>query len=146
MIKIADFGWSVHAPSSRRQTVCGTLDYLPPEMVSHSPHDRAVDLWCLGVLTYELLYGHPPFEAQDQDGTYKRISGVDLRFPTRPSGISDDAKDLIQRLLQKDPKKRITWEQVTQHKFIQTYKNYQFTFPRVETARKAPTAAPAAAK
>ncbi len=41
-IKIADFGWSVHAPSSRRNTMCGTLDYLAPEMVEHKQHDEKV--------------------------------------------------------------------------------------------------------
>ncbi|KAK8390047.1 hypothetical protein O3P69_012928 [Scylla paramamosain] len=47
-LKIADFGWSVHAPSSRRTTLCGTLDYLPPEMVEGKDHDEKVDLWSLG--------------------------------------------------------------------------------------------------
>ena len=54
-LKIADFGWSVHAPNSRRQTLCGTLDYLPPEMVEGRDHDAAVDVWSLGVLLYMLL-------------------------------------------------------------------------------------------
>ena len=49
-LKIADFGWSVHAPNSRRKTLCGTLDYLPPEMVQGLDHDSAVDVWSLGVL------------------------------------------------------------------------------------------------
>lgn len=61
-VKIADFGWSVHAPSNRRATLCGTLDYLPPEMVEGKAHGGAVDLWALGVLTYEFLEGVPPFE------------------------------------------------------------------------------------
>ena len=62
-LKIADFGWSVHAPNSRRRTLCGTLDYLPPEMVEGREHDSAVDNWSLGVLAYEFLTGGPPFEA-----------------------------------------------------------------------------------
>ena len=62
-LKIADFGWSVHAPNSRRRTLCGTLDYLPPEMVEGKEHDSAVDNWSLGVLAYEFLTGGPPFEA-----------------------------------------------------------------------------------
>ena len=54
-IKIADFGWSVHAPNSKRMTLCGTLDYLPPEMIEQKPHDSNVDVWSLGVLMYEFL-------------------------------------------------------------------------------------------
>ena len=142
-IKIADFGWSVHAPSSRRQTVCGTLDYLPPEMVGHQPHDKSVDLWCLGVLMYEFLYGRPPFEADDQSATYARISKVDLKFPSRPA-VSDDAKDLVSKLLQKDPKKRLSWAQVSTHKFIMQHKDYKFSFPRPEVKKAAPPAAAAA--
>ena len=63
-IKLADFGWSVHAPSSRRTTLCGTLDYLPPEMIENKEHDHTVDNWSLGVLAYEFLCGAPPFEAE----------------------------------------------------------------------------------
>lgn len=63
-IKIADFGWSVHAPSSRRTTLCGTLDYLPPEMIQFQNYDYNVDIWSLGVLAYEFLVGSPPFEAK----------------------------------------------------------------------------------
>lgn len=48
---------------SRRMTLCGTLDYLPPEMVEGREHGSGVDVWGLGVLTYEFLYGNPPFEA-----------------------------------------------------------------------------------
>ena len=75
-VKIADFGWSVHAPSSKRHTLCGTLDYLPPEMVEGQPHDKKVDVWSLGVLAYEFLVGNPPFEAQGHSETYRRISKV----------------------------------------------------------------------
>lgn len=53
---------SQHAPSNRRQTLCGTLDYLPPEMIEGKEHNAKVDLWALGVLTYEFLVGSPPFE------------------------------------------------------------------------------------
>ncbi|KAI0279616.1 kinase-like domain-containing protein [Russula aff. rugulosa BPL654] len=61
-LKIGDFGWSVHAPSNRRTTLCGTLDYLPPEMVEGREHNEKVDYWALGVLTYEFIVGSPPFE------------------------------------------------------------------------------------
>jgi len=61
-VKIGDFGWSVHAPSGRRQTLCGTLDYLPPEMVERKDHNERVDHWALGVLAFEFVSGSPPFE------------------------------------------------------------------------------------
>lgn len=89
-IKIADFGWSVHAPTSRRTTLCGTLDYLPPEMVEGRDHDNTADIWSLGVLTYEFLVGSPPFEAEGYRATYRRISSVDLQFPvSMPPGPRD---------------------------------------------------------
>jgi aurora kinase len=92
-LKIADFGWSVHT-SSRRRTLCGTLDYLPPEMVEGKEHDSGVDVWSLGILCFEFLFGTPPFEAKKHSDTYKRIVRVDLRFPSKPV-ISSGAKDLI---------------------------------------------------
>lgn len=62
-IKLADFGWSVYAdPNDKRQTLCGTLDYLPPEMVEGNTHDNNIDIWSLGILIYEFCVGSPPFE------------------------------------------------------------------------------------
>ena len=58
--------------STRRKTLCGTLDYLPPEMIYGVEHDDKVDIWSLGVLTYEFLVGQPPFEAEEYTDTYKR--------------------------------------------------------------------------
>ena len=75
-LKIADFGWSVHAPTSRRATMCGTLDYLPPEMIEGHMHDERVDHWALGVLTYEFLVGKPPFESESNNETYRRITRI----------------------------------------------------------------------
>lgn len=94
-IKIADFGWSVHAPSSRRDTMCGTLDYLPPEMILQRPYNHTVDLWCLGVLTYEFLVGNPPFETKNTTDTYKHI--ITLKYQI-PDFVSDEACDFIKRV------------------------------------------------
>jgi hypothetical protein len=114
-IKIADFGWSVHAPTSRRNTLCGTLDYLPPEMVEGREHDEMVDVWSLGVLLYEFLVGSPPFEAEGHTATYRRISRVDLRFPPE---VPIDAQDLISRLLKKDPRHRMSLDSVQTHPWV----------------------------
>ena len=56
--------------------MCGTLDYLPPEMVEGHSHNEKVDLWCIGVLCYECLVGNPPFESASHSETYKRITKV----------------------------------------------------------------------
>lgn len=114
-LKIADFGWSVHAPSSKRNTLCGTLDYLPPEMIEGRAHDAMVDVWSLGVLLYEFLVGHPPFEAEGHSATYRRIARVDLHFP---SWVSEGAQDLISRLLKKDPRVRMSLVEISQHPWI----------------------------
>jgi aurora kinase, other len=114
-IKLSDFGWSVHSPTSRRLTMCGTLDYLPPEIVGHEEHDEMVDVWSLGILLYELLVGQPPFDAPGQTATYLRIQKVDIRFPFF---VQDDAKDLILKFLQRDPKQRIALSAVPHHPWI----------------------------
>ncbi|KAH1436361.1 hypothetical protein KXV29_008097 [Aspergillus fumigatus] len=96
-LKMSDFGWSVHAPSGRRHTQCGTLDYLPPEMVDprkcDKPYDQKVDIWSLGVLLYEFLVGRAPFE-DTPVMTQRRIAKGDM---TVPSFVSPEAKDLIKK-------------------------------------------------
>ncbi|KAG8510180.1 Aurora kinase C [Galemys pyrenaicus] len=88
-VKIADFGWSVHTPSLRRKTMCGTLDYLPPEMIEGRTYNETVDLWCMGVLCYELLVGNPPFESPTHSETYRRILKTHRRANGSPGrGVS----------------------------------------------------------
>ncbi|KAJ5084286.1 hypothetical protein NUU61_008865 [Penicillium alfredii] len=117
-IKISDFGWSVHAPNNRRQTMCGTLDYLPPEMLHTGPNENfygeKVDLWSLGVLTYEFLVGEAPFE-DTPVMTQRRIKRGDMSVP---SFVSPEAKDLIKKLLILDPEKRIPLDDIHRHPWI----------------------------
>ncbi|XP_036162497.1 aurora kinase C-like [Myotis myotis] len=117
-VKIADFGWSVHTPSLRRKTMCGTLDYLPPEMIEQRTYSEMVDLWCIGVLCYELLVGNPPFESSSYSETYRRILKVDVKFP--PS-IPLGAQDLISKLLRYQPSERLPLAQVLQHPWVQAH-------------------------
>lgn len=114
-IKIADFGWSVHAPTSRRDTLCGTLDYLAPEMVDGKEHDKYIDNWSLGILLYEFLVGSPPFEANTHSLTYRRIRSLDLRFPRH---VNEDAQDLIRKLLVKDPNRRMQLQDIPKHPWV----------------------------
>jgi len=107
-LKISDFGWSVHSPQLRRQTLCGTLDYLAPEVVEGRLHSTEVDLWSLGVLCYEFVVGKPPFEHigdpddEEDDGkakTFQKILKVDM---TIPDYVSDQAKDLITKVCERN--------------------------------------------
>lgn len=116
-LKIADFGWSVHAVrASRRTTMCGTLDFLAPEMCEGKEYDTAIDLWSLGVLLYEMLYGKPPFEEDSERHTKRRITEVDIVFP--PGDISPRAKHLIKSLLRREPEKRLPLTDVLRHPWI----------------------------
>uniref|UniRef100_A0A8C0CSU4 non-specific serine/threonine protein kinase n=1 Tax=Balaenoptera musculus TaxID=9771 RepID=A0A8C0CSU4_BALMU len=106
--KIADFGWSVHAPSLRRKTMCGTLDYMPPEMIEGRMHNEKVDLWCIRVLCYELLVGN----------TQRCIVKVDLRFPpSMPAG----AQELISKLLKHNLSERLPLAQVSAHPWVRAH-------------------------
>eukprot|EP01080_Neovahlkampfia_damariscottae_P010207 gene10207-2627_t len=87
-------------------------------MVEKKEHDHAVDLWTLGVLCYEFLVGQPPFLATDPQDTFKRIVNIDLRFPVH---VSLDARDLIRKLLMKNPKERMKLSYVKDHSWIQKY-------------------------
>lgn len=100
---------------SSRQTLCGTLDYLPPEMIEGREHSDKVDLWSLGVLCYEFLVGVPPFEEQGHQMTYRRIAKVDLKIP---EFVSSEPRDLITKLLQHDPEQRIPLDRVLVHPWI----------------------------
>lgn len=114
-IKIADFGWSVHAPASRMNTMCGTLDYLPPEMVEGVTYTEKVDLWSLGVLCYEFLTGKPPFQVTTFEDTFSNIRKGNYTIPEDfPSG----ATELIKNLLVIDPNRRWNLDQILNHPWI----------------------------
>ena len=74
-IKIGDFGLAAKLDyeGERRKTICGTPNYLAPEIISNLGHSYEADIWSLGVVMYTLLYGRPPFETSDVKKTYKRI-------------------------------------------------------------------------
>lgn len=75
--------------------MCGTLDYLPPEMINGQSYNIFVDNWCLGILCYEFLVGEPPFLSDNQHETYKKIRTADIIYPLH---ITPEARDLISKV------------------------------------------------
>ncbi|KAF7306347.1 Kinase-like protein [Mycena indigotica] len=113
-LKLCDFGWCIHSFGTIK-TLCGTLDYLSPEMVEGREYDERVDVWGLGVLLYEFLVGSPPFNDTGTVAVYNRIKRVDIRFPSQISVI---AQDLISQLLRRDPQERLALALVQRHPWI----------------------------
>eukprot|EP00884_Botryococcus_braunii_P004083 jgi/Botrbrau1/13676/Bobra.0378s0008.1 len=104
-VKLADFGFAKKLPQGAKSyTLCGTPEYLPPEMVTQSGHTKAVDWWGVGVLLYEMLAGYPPFYDEDRVTMFKNICHVKYTFP---QNFSKEVKDLIRRLLVHNPAQRL---------------------------------------
>lgn len=94
--------------------MCGTLDYLPPEMIDGNSYTSSVDQWCLGVLCYEFLVGSPPFESEDSEKTYAKIRKIQINYP---KFIQQGARDLISKLLRRNDA-RISLRDVMIHPWI----------------------------
>jgi len=109
--KLADFGWCVHAPSASRTTVCGTPDYVAPEMITNAtyvpmaPHDHKVDCWAVGVLLYEMLVGKAPFEDKDSRKTFQRIIHGEIS-ESHLALLPQGAANAITSLLKREPNDR----------------------------------------
>ena len=122
MVKLADFGWSSELGRSTRSTVCGTLDYLSPEMISRCPHSEKTDVWSLGAIIFEMICGRAPFYSPSEvDTAYAILHHV----PQIPSFVSPSARELITIMLRKDPNARPTMLEVLQHPWMQRYQSTQ---------------------
>ena len=117
VIKLADFGWSIHQNSNNlRTTFCGTAEYMPPEVINDQPHIPSSDLWCLGILIFELCAGEPPFTAKTNPEILKRIKAFKVK--KFPAYFSNDVKDLIGKIIRPFPKDRITIQEIKNHPWI----------------------------
>ena len=120
MIKLGDFGLAARLDfdNERRHTVCGTPNYLAPEVLSNRVgHSYEVDVWSLGVVLYALVVGKPPFETPEVKLTYQKIKKGQYSFPEQIK-LSDNVKNLLTKIFNLDPKKRPTLDEIIDHPFL----------------------------
>ena len=117
--KLTDFGWSNYLDTfSKRTTMCGTPVYLAPELVNNTGHDHRVDIWCIGVLMFELLTGHPPWMGEDVQTLKYNISRMKINWQKH---MDPDAVDLIKKILRYNPEERISLINMLIHPFFTKY-------------------------
>ena len=117
--KLTDFGWSNYMQEDeKRTTVCGTPIYLAPEIIKEQGHDERVDVWCIGVLLFELSTGNIPFQGNDIDTLKSNILKLKISWPR---DINTDVKNLIMKILKLDPNARMPLSEMLQHPFFTRY-------------------------
>ena len=117
--KLTDFGWSNYIQEDeKRTTVCGTPIYLAPEIIKEQGHDEKVDIWCIGVLLFELATGTVPFPGNDIETLESNILKLKIQWP---KDINIEAKNLISKILKLDPNARISLPEMLNHHFITKY-------------------------
>lgn len=124
--KLVDFGFAKHVGFGHKTwTFCGTPEYVAPEVLLNKGHDFSTDLWSLGIFTYELLTGSPPFTAPDPMKTYNLIlRGIDaMDFPRF---ITKHARHVIKRLCRESPSERLGYgnngvKDVQKHKWFEGF-------------------------
>ncbi|KAG1972135.1 calcium/calmodulin-dependent protein kinase type 1B isoform c [Pimephales promelas] len=115
-IVISDFGLSKMEEQGTLSTACGTPAYVAPELLQQKTYGKEVDLWAIGVITFILLCGYPPFYDDNDTQLYKLIIKAEYEFDSPYwDDISYSAKDFIVHLLQKNPVKRFNCDQALQH-------------------------------
>ena len=128
--KLTDFGWSNYMQGDfKRTTVCGTPIYLAPEMINNTGHDEKVDIWCIGVLLFELITGQQPWKGSDVQTVKYNISRLKINWPKQ---MDRNAADLISKILRYNPEERISLRNMLMHPFFTQF------FPNAVSCLKRP--------
>mmetsp|Transcript_3304 Transcript_3304/g.12722 ORF Transcript_3304/g.12722 Transcript_3304/m.12722 type:complete len:502 (+) Transcript_3304:339-1844(+) len=115
-VKLADFGFAKKVSGKSLDTQCGTPGYVAPEILKGAKYGTEVDMWSCGVIVYILLGGYPPFHDDNHAVLYRKIKAADYSFePQYWEQVSDDAKDLIRKMLVVNPESRLSADQALRH-------------------------------
>lgn len=119
-IKLTDFGLSkeIMSTDETTSTFCGTAEYLAPELVMQMPYSYPIDIWALGILTYEMILGTTPFY---NDNKMKMYSNIVSAEPVFPRQLDIRVCDFIRQLLTKDPQKRPSFNSMKNHPFFEGF-------------------------
>ena len=133
-IKVIDFGTSGKIKKGQKYNdVIGTPFYIAPEVLKNK-YDEKCDIWSCGVILYVMLSGEPPFYGEDDDEIYNKILTEEVQFNQKEwENISDEAKDLVKKLLTKDYKSRLSAVDALAHPWIQNIDNQKINFIAIET-------------
>lgn len=130
-IKVCDFGWCTEyeQEDEMRKTFCGTYEYMAPEIFDKKPYDEKIDVWALGILLYELIHGKSPYRGNSVIDIYKNIQRGDIRFS---SCCSSEARDLVSKILKKNPYSRASMDDIMNHPLMRKYPMPPLRSPSVQ--------------
>lgn len=113
-LKLGDFGFSKTLAQGEpvTTTMIGSPIYMAPEVIMGQAYTAKADIWSLGVIVYEMLYGNCPFESNSIAGLILSLHNNHLKFPKSANIVSEKTIELLSRLLEKDEFKRISWEEL----------------------------------
>ena len=133
-LKLTDFGFAKLLENDKTYTLCGTPEYLAPEIILNKGHGKPVDWWTMGILLYEMLVGIDPFSDDDPMSIYKKIVKGKIHFP---KDFDKDAKSLIKHLLNGDTTKRFGClkngvKDIAKHKFFDKFNWRNFIYKKMK--------------
>ena len=120
-IKLCDYGWATYfTPGNILTTYCGTPEYVSPEMLNKRPYNQKVDIWAIGVLIFELVFGYAPFSSNYNEERFNNIKNCKIKWP---KDINDnkkykEVKNLIEKILRINPNERLSLQEIEEHEWL----------------------------
>ena len=122
VLKIGDFGLAALVGRNKKYTVCGTPNYIAPEVLTGSKttgHSFEVDIWAIGIMIYAMVFGKPPFQCKEVNKIYERVKSIDYEFPVN-KGVSKEAQILIRDILNLHPQTRPSIDEILDYPWFGT--------------------------